>query len=388
MGSIKLFKVHGIDIKMHITFPLILVYAAIHFGFLSRSSFSLSGALFGIVVTLLLFACVVIHELSHSLVAVRMGFPVRDITLLPLGGVAQIERLPEKPSQEILMSIAGPLSNIVIAAILLVVGGLAGANVGSGLLDLVRNPLALGWQSVLPYLIVTNLSLAAFNLIPAFPMDGGRVLRALLATVMPHDRATSLAVTIGQALAWILGLTGLLTANIMLILVAVFVYAGAAQEGRMTAVKNVLGGLRVRQAFSRRALALVPGDPISRAADLTFESFQSDFPICAGTRNPEGELACDLSHLVGLLTHTDLVRALKRLPLSTPVRDVMRTEFPTAALDDGLFEVQQRMSDANIDAVPVMEGDRFLGLLTRRDLNEVYQLLSINPELLPGGNSA
>lgn len=376
MTGIKLFTVRGIEIKMHATFPLILVWAAVQFGYPNAEGFSLSGAAFGVVVILLLFICVVIHELAHSLVAVRMGFPVRDIVLLPLGGVAQMERVPERPAQEFLMAIAGPLSNFVIAVVLTVVGLALEMVAGRDLWQLLTRSTQLGWRDILPYLIVTNLGLAVFNLIPAFPMDGGRVLRALLATVMSHARATTLAVRVGQGLAWMLGLTGLLTSNFMWVLIAIFVYSGAAQEERMVHVKNALQGLRVRQAFSRRALVLRPDDPVSRAADLTLESFQADFPICDGER------------LVGLLTHTDVIRALKQRRPETPVREVMRTDFPTVGLDDGLFEVHRQMAEAGLDALAVMEGERFLGLLTRRDVNEVYQLLSVSPELLTQGRDA
>jgi len=365
MTGIKLFTVRGIEIKMHVTFPLVLVWAAVQFGFLSTGGFSLSGAAFGIVVTLFLFICVVIHELAHSLVAMRMGFPVRDIVLLPLGGLAQMERMPERPAQEFLMAIAGPLSNVAIAVLLIVAGLLLGIDV-----QLRADLTHLGWADTLPYLIFTNIGLAVFNLVPAFPMDGGRVLRALLATVMPHARATAVAVKVGQGLAWILGLVGLWNGNFVWILIAIFVYSGAAQEGQMIQVKDVLQGLRVRHAFSRRALALSPADPVSRAADLTLESFQADFPVCDGGR------------LVGLLTHTDVIRALQQHRAETPVREVMQAKFPTIGLDDGLFEVLRQMAEAGLDALPVMDGEQFLGLLTRRDVNEVYQLLSVSPELL------
>ncbi len=370
MTGIKLLTVRGIEIKMHITFPLILVLAAAQFGYLNTGGFSLSGAAFGVVVTLMLFICVVIHELAHSLTAARMGFPVRDIVLLPLGGVSQTDRLPERPAQEFLMAIAGPLSNVVIAVLLIVAGMLLPMDLGQGLRKLLTTPARLGWKDTLPYLIVTNLGLAAFNLIPAFPMDGGRVLRALLATVMSHARATALAVRVGQGLAWFLGLLGLLTSNFLWILIAIFVYSGAAQEGRMVHVRDILQGLRVRHAFSRRALALSPDDPVSHATDLTLESFQADFPVCDGER------------LMGLLTHTDVIRALKQHRPETPVREVMQTKFPAVGLDDELFEVHRQMTESGLDALPVMDGEQFLGLLTRRDVNEVYQLLSVNPELL------
>ncbi len=370
MTGIKLFTVRGIEVKMHITFPLILVWAAVQFGYLNTGEFLLSGAAFGVVVTLLLFICVVIHELAHSLVAVRMGFPVRDIVLLPLGGVAQMERMPERPAQEFLMAIAGPLSNFAIAIVLIVVGLFLPVNLGRGLWRLLTNPTYLGWADAFPYLIFTNIGLAVFNLIPAFPMDGGRVLRALLATVISHARATAVAVKVGQGLAWMLGLVGLWDGNFVWILIAIFVYSGAAQEGRMIHVKNALQGLRVRQAFSRRTQALSPEDPVSRATDLTLESFQPDFPVCEGER------------LVGLLTHTDVIRALKQRRPETPVREVMRTDFPTVGLGEELFEVHRQMAEAGLDALPVMDGEQFLGLLTRRDVNEVYQLLSVSPGLL------
>lgn len=370
MGSTKLFTIRGIDVKMHITFPLILVWAAVQYGFLNTRRFSPSGAAFGVVITLLLFVCVVIHELSHSLTAVRMGFPVHDIVLLPLGGVSQMKRMPERPTQELLMAIAGPLSNVVIAGVLIVAGLSLPVNLGGGLRKMLVNPTRLGWEDTLPYLIFTNLGLAVFNLLPAFPMDGGRVLRALLATVMPHARATALAVSVGQGLAWLLGLTGLLTGNLLWILIAIFVYSGASQEGRMIQIRNALQGLQVRQAFSRHAQVLSPDDPISRAADLTLESFQSDFPVCDGEK------------ILGLLTHTDVIRALKQRRPETPVREVMQTEFPTIGLNDELFETQRQMTEARLDALPVIEKGYFLGLLTRRDVTEVYQLLSVSPELL------
>jgi CBS domain-containing protein len=163
---------------------------------------------------------------------------------------------------------------------------------------------------------------------------------------------------------------GLLTSNFVWILVAIFVYSGAAQEGRMIQVKNALEGLRVRQAFSRGGSVLSPDDPISRAADLTLESFQADFPVCDGER------------IVGLLTHADVIRILKQRRPETPVRAVMQTDFPTIGLNDELLEIHRQMTEARLDALPVIEKGIFLGLLTSRDVNEVYQLLSVSPELL------
>jgi len=369
MTSFKLFSVQGIDIKVHITFPLILIWAAIQFGFMGQEGFSPSGAAFGVVVTLLLFICVVIHELSHSLTSTWMGYPVEDIVLLPLGGVSQIKEMPEGPGEEFLMAIAGPLSNVVIALILGLLSVFLPVNLLASVRRMATDLTALGWSDTLPYLIVTNLGLAAFNLIPAFPMDGGRVLRSLLATVMPQMQATDVAVRIGQGFAWLLGLGGLVTGNLIWILIAIFVYAGAAQEGRMTRIREILEGMKVKQAFSRNVQAISPDDSISRAADLTLESFQADFPVCEG-----GEI-------VGLLTHTDIVRALKLRESNAPVRQVMKTDVPKLQPDDGLFEVHQQMQSSGLDALPVIEDGQFAGLLTSRDVNEAYQLLSTDREL-------
>ncbi len=369
MTSIKIFTVAGIEVKVHITFPLILIWAAIQFGLLSGGQFSLSGALFGTVVTLLLFVCVVIHELAHSLTSTWMGYPVQDIVLFPLGGVSQIEELPKGPGEELLMAIAGPMSNIVIAFVLGVVGLATPAATFESVRRIATDPGSLGWSDTLLYLIVTNISLALFNLIPAFPMDGGRVLRSLLATVMPHARATELAVHVGQAFAWLMGLGGLLTGNVLWILLAIFVYSGAVQEGRMARIQSVLEGMRVRQAFSRGALSVSPDDPVSRAADLTLETFQGDFPVCDG------------QNLVGFLTHTDIIRALKLRQPETPIREVMKTEFPRLTLDDELFKVHRQMAGSGLDALPVVADDQFVGILTRGDVNEAYQLFSTSPEI-------
>ena len=301
MNSIKLLTVRGIPIRMHITFPLILILAAFLFG--SGQSSWLRGAAFGVVVTLLLFVGVVLHELAHSLVAIAFGAPVKQIVLLPLGGVSQMEKVPERPYQELLMAVAGPVTSGLIGIGLAAVTILVFRNwfdVWAGFFRSFFLQLGdLKWSYVLPYLAFVNLFLAGFNMIPAFPMDGGRVLRALLATVMPYGRATRISVIIGQGLAWLIGLFGLIGGGVMAVLVAIFVYVGAAQEGRLTQVKMALAGLRVRQAFSRGVRALDPEASLGQAVDMTLEGFQSDFPVCEGER------------LVGMLTRTDVLVGLK-----------------------------------------------------------------------------
>jgi Zn-dependent protease/CBS domain-containing protein len=368
-NSIRLFRVKGIDIRVHITFPLILIWAAIQFGWLNGLGFD--GAVFGIVVTLLLFSIVVLHELGHSIAALNYGVPVKQIVLLPIGGVAQLARIPEKPIQEFVIAIAGPLVNMVLAVILAVIAPLAGFNLTMGNLSSNFEALArASMSSVFAYIFISNLFLAVFNLLPAFPMDGGRVLRAILASRMSYPRATAIAVTIGQGLAWLLGLYGFLGGGFFLVLIAIFIFVGASQEGQLVQLRSVLQGLNVEQAYSRHAQTLDPEDTLKDVVDLTLNSFQADFPICDGT------------NLVGIITHSRLVQALNAYPPDTPVRQVMVEDIPSVEPGEGLFEVQKRFAELGVDALPVVDQGSFVGVITSKDINEVFQLLSKKPDML------
>lgn len=366
-GSIYLFRIAGIDLRMHVTFPLILIWGALQFGWLRGAG--LQGAIFGVVVTLILFTIVVLHELGHALTARRFGVPTERIVLLPIGGVAQLQRIPEQPLAEFLIAIAGPAVNFALAAILYV-GGLAfGFGLRDALLSL-QNIGVISFGSLYGYVFLSNLFLGVFNLIPAFPMDGGRILRALLATQFSYARATQAAVIVGQGMAWLLGLWGFLGGGLGLILIAVFIFLGAGQEGQLVQTRSVLQGVRVGQAFSRQVAAVGPNDPLRRAIELTLGSFQADFPVVSDGR------------VVGLLTGADVIKALSERNGEVPIRDVMRSEFVTAAPDDDLFEAQQKLAQASADAVLVVQNGQFIGLLTTRDLSEAYRLLTISPDLL------
>jgi len=367
-GSIYLMRIAGIDLRMHVTFPLILVWAAIQFGLLLGRG--LEGALFGVIVTLVLFIIVVLHELGHALTARQFGVPTKQIVLLPIGGVAQLQRIPERPLAELLIAIAGPAVNFALAIIFYLGGRAFGFRMQDTLLAL-QNLGQANFGTLFGYIFVANLFLAVFNLLPAFPMDGGRVLRALLATVLPYTRATQIAVFIGQGMAFLFGLWGFLGGGFFLILIAIFIFMGAGQEGQMVQVRNVLEDVKVGQAFSRQVQAVRVDDPLQRAVDLTLRSFQADFPVIDAE-----------NHVVGILTASDLFKALNDHNTAVPVQQVMRREFMTAAPDEDLFEVHQRMMDANQDAIPVVQAGAFLGMLTLRDLNEVYRLLQINPDIL------
>lgn len=368
-NSIKLISVKGIDIKVHVTFPLILVWAAIQFGLFSR--LGLRGAIFGIVVTTILFIIVVLHELGHSVAALRYGVPVKEIVLLPIGGVAQLARLPEKPLEEFVIAIAGPAVNFGLAILLGIFALVSGVDLGvENLLQAFSRIAGADMQSVFGYVFVSNLFLALFNLIPAFPMDGGRIFRALLATQMDYARATSIAVKLGQGIAWLMALWGLLGGGFFIIVIAIFILVGASQEGQLVQLKKLFDGLSVEQAFSRRVASLSPRSTLREAVELTLSSFQSDFPVC------EDEL------LVGLLTQSKLIESLNRMSPETPVGQVMEKDVLPVQPEDGLFQVQQRLVELSLDALPVVDQGMFLGLITSRDLNEAYRLLSKRPNLL------
>ncbi len=369
-SSIRLFNVRGIAIRMHITFPLILVWAALQFGVLSQHGWQ--GAAFGIVVTLLLFVTVVLHELGHSLAALRYGVPVKQIVLLPIGGVAQLGQMPEKPSQELVIAIAGPSVNFALALALGAAGVLLGQPLGIRRLLTVLEGLArVDLSSIFAYVFASNIFLGVFNLLPAFPMDGGRVLRALLASRLDYVSATGIAVFVGRSLAWLLGLWGFLGGGFFLILIAVFIYVGAGQEGQLAQVRSVLGDLTVAQAFSRQLRWLRPDSTLREAVDLTLSTVQTDFPVCEADR------------LVGLLTQTRLVEALHRSGPDTLVSQAMLTGVTAVSPSEKLFAVQQRLAENKWEAVPVVEGGRLLGLITSRDISEVYRLVSSRPGLTP-----
>jgi len=370
--SIKLFKVKGIDVKVHLTFVLILAWAAYRWSLSTGAGWQ--GALFGVVATLLLFAAVTLHELGHSFQALKFGVHVRDITLMPMGGVAQMAEIPEKPSQELRIAIAGPLVNFGIAALLIVAGALLQVRSVVSLNELVQSLGSASWSGMLAYLTMANLALGVFNLIPAFPMDGGRILRALLAMRMDYTRATRIAVNVGQALAWAIGLLGFLTGAYTLILIAIFVWMGAGQEGKQLDAKSVLQDIKVGQAMTRHPFTLSLEDSLEQAMELTLSTAQVDFPI---VRKEDGAL-------VGLLTEADLLKGLRAEGRRPAVSRYMRDSFPTAAPEEPLFSAQVRMAEQRVRAMPIVDKNgRLVGLLSAADVNEAYRLLSAEPKLAP-----
>lgn len=354
--SWRIGRIFGVDLYMHATFLLLLAWVA--YEFYSKRG-RVADAVLGIVFIVLLFAIVVLHELGHVLTARRFGIQTRDITLLPIGGVARLERMPREPYQELLVALAGPAVNVVLAIILLAAlmatSGPAALSSGEQL-DL----LSVEGSWILK-LFAVNVSLAVFNMIPAFPMDGGRVLRALLALNMDYVRATNVASSIGQFLALLLGFLGLF-GNPLLVFVALFVWMGAAQEASMVQMQSALDGIPVQQVMITNYETLAPSDPLERAIDRIMAGFQQDFPVVESER------------VVGVLTRADLMRALAQQGRSGLVQDVMQREFPTAAPGEMLERVLTRMREGESQSLPVIDRGRLVGLMCSDNIGEFFMI--------------
>jgi len=365
--SIKLFKVKGIEVKVHLTFVLILIWAAYRWS--GSTGEGVTGAIFGVVATLLLFASVILHEFGHSLQAQKYGITVHDITLMPIGGLARIEEMPEDPMKEIRIAIAGPLVNFIIAGLLFGIGLLLDTRAIISLDELYKSLGQVSWSGMLAYLAMTNLLLGLFNLIPAYPMDGGRILRASLAKKMDRPKATRIAVNIGQGLALLFGFLGFINGNYTLVLIAIFIWMGAGQEGKDVEVKNILSEMKVSEAMTINPQTLRANDTLSKAINLTLSTSQSDFPVTEWGSN----------QVVGLLCEKDLLKGLQINDQNTSVRVIMQTTFPTTTPDQPLYESQKVMAAGRIRALPVVDdGGIIVGLLTTADINEAYRFLSIS----------
>jgi Zn-dependent protease/predicted transcriptional regulator len=357
--SFRIAVVAGIPIRVHVTFFLILLLGAYQWGGMTGT---LNGAVFGIALMGLLFLCVTLHELGHSLVAKIFGIPVRSITLLPIGGVAQITKNADKPVHELLIAIAGPLVNVFIALLLFAVLGFSAAPqmlTSHGLLpDNMSNTPSL--TTLLSWLLMANVSLAIFNLIPAFPLDGGRVFRALIAMFIGYPQATRLASAIGQFIAIILGIYGVLNSQFLLTLVAVFIFFGAGQETAEAEAKTILNTLRVGDAYNKHALTLVVGDRMSRAVDYILTSYQPDFAVMQG------------SNLIGIITRNDVMQTLATHAGDTLVTEIMQRELLKVDAGKSLDETRRMMNENGTRIAAVYDGANYLGLVSMEDIAEAY----------------
>lgn len=359
--SWRIGTVAGIGIYVHATFLLILLWAgAVYY----RETQSWAGVAWGVFVVMLMFGIVVLHELGHALTARRFDIKTRDITLLPIGGLARLERLPDKPIQEFFVAIAGPAVNVVLAIIL------------GGILYLFGRPevfveidqMTPGVVNLLVTLFWVNIVLAAFNMLPAFPMDGGRVVRSLLALRLDYVQATQIAASIGQFMAFIFGMLGIFF-NPWLVLIAIFVWLGASAESSMAQIKGALGGIPVRNAMIREFHTLSPHDPLQRAIEHILAGFQQDFPVEEDGR------------LVGILTRSALINALAREGRSGTVADAMERNFETADPYELLEGAFARLQGCNCRSLPVVRDGRIVGILTMDNVGEFMMVQSALSEM-------
>lgn len=359
--SVKLGRIFGIDIKMHLTFLLILFWGAFAYG-------GSAGPLYGLTVTLGLFSLVLLHELGHSLAALGYGIPVRDITLLPIGGVARLERMPEKPVQELVVALAGPAVNVLLAGMLLpVIIALSVAQSVPLSVSLLVRPGLLG---LLAFLLSANVSLAIFNLLPAFPLDGGRVFRALLGFFTDYETATRIAARVGRFLAIALGLVAVFAGQIWLAFIALFIFFTGGQEAQAVAARSMLRKALAGQAIRPRTVALSPAATVGQAASMM------------GLNRPELAVLDPASgQLLGVASRRAVMQALGRGQWYRDVSEIMQQArtIPVVAVTAPLDEVQDTLTRSSSRVAAVYDGLAFRGLITPDDIARMFRFLSQQP---------
>ncbi len=352
--SLKLGSVAGIKILMHWTFVFLIVWIA--FTEAQRGS-NFTTILLAIGFILTVFLCVVLHELGHALTAKQYGIKTKMITLLPIGGVASLERMPENPKQELLIAVAGPAVNVVIAFILwLILPSLQ--NLPSEEFFLRITP-----ANFLYLLLFVNVVLVLFNAIPAFPMDGGRVLRAVLAFKLGRVRATQIAANLGQLLAIGFVFIGFFY-NPFLILIGAFVFFGAYAENIMVQHLDFLRGHSVREGMMTSFVTLAPTDTVKAALNKLLLGSEHEFII-----ELDGQV-------VGTLTRSQLIQAIKEDKLTSPVTEVMSQDFKTFNVQDKLAEAYTELQKTRAPLLPVLENGRLAGVINTDNINEFIMIKS------------
>ena len=349
--SWRIGEVAGIGVYIHATFLLLILFILIVEW---TESHNLGTALAGVGFILVVFLCVVLHEFGHALTARKYGIRTRDITLLPIGGLARLERMPDDPRQELVVALAGPFVNVLIAA------GLYAFLLLEGVQPRV-DAFRLVGGGFLNNLLSVNIGLALFNLLPAFPMDGGRVLRALLATRLEYTRATQIAARVGQGMAFLFGLVGLIS-NPFLLFIALFVWMGAEQEASMVQMRTSLGGIPVQRVMLTDFRTLGKDDTLMNAVEHVMSGSQHDF------------LVVEADRVLGILTREDLLRALAEQGGAGYVRDAMRTDFATADSHDMLEQVLAKLKDYKCRSLPVLHGGRLVGMFTMDNVSEFLMI--------------
>jgi len=366
--SLSLGSIAGTPIRIHITFLLFLAWLGMVYYRQGGAEAAWQGTIF----IVLIFLCVLLHELGHVFAARRYGVRTRDVTLWPFGGIASMERMPDKPVEELIVAVAGPAVNVAIAAVLLL---FLWPHLDLENLAKIEDPAI----SLAVKIAGANIILVVFNMIPAFPMDGGRVLRALLAMRWGNARATEMAATIGQGFAVVFGVLGLFY-NPMLLIIAVFIFLAASGEATHAQLRAATQGARVSDAMITSFESLPTPATVSDGADALIRTTQTEFPVVDGS-----------GHLRGILTRDAMIKALKTLGPDAPVLEVMDADVPTVAPNDKLDAALRMLSETGRQVMGVTDaGGKLIGLLTVENLSELMMVHSARPDAAsrskPGGS--
>jgi Zn-dependent protease/CBS domain-containing protein len=344
-GSITVF---GVPVRFHFTFWLVVIWMIV---LAAGGKQSLAGAALFVLGLLL---SILLHEAGHAVMARRYGIGTHEIVMLPIGGLARLERQP-RAGEEFWVAFAGPLVNFLLGLVLLGAAWWTGGGVAVG------HWLEASDSNIVSRLAVANLVLALFNLLPAFPMDGGRVLRSLLAERRSYEEATRLTARIGTGIAALMALLGLLQANFLLLFIALFIYIGAMQESMAATAQALMQGAKVRDAMVTDFRTLSHGDTIRDAAELLLATSQQDFPVLAGPR------------VTGLLSRNHLLRALAAEGPDGYVASAMDRDFPRLDPETDLAEAAGLLG-GGVNCALVFEEERLVGMLTAENLSEYLVL--------------
>lgn len=351
-SSFRIGRLLGIDVHVHITFFLLLAWLAYSY-YGQRQDFG--DVLRGIGLSIALFMIVVLHELGHAMAARYFGIRTLDITLLPIGGVARLERMPDDPKQELVVALAGPAVNVVLA--ILIYGLILLGVLGEGLPRL--DNVVDASMPFLVHLLMANVFMVLFNLLPAFPMDGGRVLRSLLAMWLDYVKATQIAATIGKVMAFLFAAAALVFAMPMLFLIALFVWMGAGAEANYARQRTGFVGVPVSRAMFTDFQSFAPFQTLGEALPWVLSTPQTDFPIEEGDR------------LVGLVSRDDILRAASQGATEHRLNEVMQRNFPIARPQETLETVFLRMRQLQRPALPVVENGELLGMVTVESVGQL-----------------
>lgn len=350
--SIPVGKLFGIPIRVHLTFLLLLAFI----WYVEASSQGAGVGFYSLVFWILIFICVLLHELGHSLVAQSYGLTIASIVLLPIGGVSQINEIPRDPIKEVAITVAGPAVNFLLAAIILLFGKMVFPSLQFSVISLQSG-------SMIVDLFWANILLGLFNIVPAYPMDGGRILRGLIAMKREYIEATKLAADIGKAFAIAFIIAGFFY-NWWLILIGIFVFSGASSEVEATVLSTTLEKIRASDLMVTDFRTISPQEPLTAVVEKSLHTFQNDFPVVEDGR------------FVGILTRSSVIESLHHRLHDTLVKDIAKKDFPTILPDASAADALTAMRTSHVTVAPVERDGTLYGIITIEKLLEASSVLN------------